>query len=181
MDSEKTFKISNGCLFIDEETYQPQSNKAKCGHLNAAVRLKSSSIPPVSTVRYCGQTIVLSIRQHSTTWWSDHRAFHQSAQCRTVVRSSCIPSVGTVPYGGQIIVHSVRRHSAIQWSDHRVFHQLAQCHTVVRSSCIRPVMTVVRSLCIPPVSTVSHNGQIIVLSTSQHSTTWWSDQKLAGL
>ena len=32
-----------------------------------------------------------------------------------------------------------------------------------------------RSPCIPPVNTVPHGGQIIVHSTSQHSTTWRSD------
>ena len=42
-------------------------------------------------------------------------------------------------------------------------HQSTQYHFVVRTSCI------------PPVNTVPHGGQIIAHSTSQHSTTWWSD------
>ena len=50
-------------------------------------------------------------------------------------------------------------------SDHRPFHQPTQCHMVVRSSCI------------PPANTVTHCGQIIMHSTSQHSTTWWSDHR----
>ena len=124
-----------------------------------------------------------SVRRHSAIQWSDHRVFHQLAQCHTVVRSSCIrpvmtvvrssciPPVSTVSHNGQIIVLSTSQHSTIRWSDHRAFHQSAQYHTVV----IPPVSTVVRSSCIPPISTVPHGGQIIVHSTSQHSTTWWAD------
>ena len=47
----------------------------------------------------------------------------------------------------------------------RAFHWSTQYHMVVRS------------LCIPPVNTEPHGGQIIVSSTSQHSTTWWSDHR----
>ena len=101
-----------------------------------------------------------SISQHSTTWWSDQRAFHQSTQHHMVVRSTCIPPVNTVPHGGQINVHPTSQHS---------MH-----HMVVRSSCIPPL---VRSTCIPPVNTAPHGGQINVHSISQHSTTWWSDQR----
>ena len=85
-----------------------------------------------------------SISQHSTTWWSDQRAFHQSTQHHMVVRSTCIPPVNY------------------------------QHHMVVRWTCITPE---VRSTCIPPVNTAPHGGQINVHSISQHSTTWWSDQR----
>ena len=34
------------------------------------------------------------------------------------------------------------------------------------------------STCIPPVNTTSHGGHIIVHSTRQHNTTWWSDQRV---
>ena len=100
-----------------------------------------------------------------------------------VVRSTCIPPVITAPHGGQINVHStssqINVHSTSQrittwWSDQRAFHQSSQHHMVVRSTCIPPV---VRSTCIPPVNTVPHGGQINVHSTSQHSATWWSDQR----
>ena len=103
--------------------------------------------------------------QHGATWWSDHRAFHQSARCHLVVRSWCIPPVSTVPLGGQIIVHSTSQHNTTWWSDHRAFHQSTQYHMVVRSWCI------------PPVSMVPLGGQIIVRSTGQHSTTWLSDHR----
>ena len=83
-----------------------------------------------------GGQIVHSTSQHSTSWWSD-RAFHQSTQYLMVVRS-CIPAVNTVPHGGQI-VHSTSQHSTTCWS--------AQYHMVVRS-------------CIPAVSTVPHAGQL---------------------
>ena len=125
------------------------------------------------------QTIVHSTSQHNSTWWSDHRAFHQSTQSHLVVRAtqfhlvvrsiqftnhqrsrsgltanhcrpSCIPPVNTVPHGGQINVHSTSQDS---------YHM------------------VVRSLHIPPVNTVLHGGQTIMHSTSQHSTTWWSDHR----
>ena len=46
---------------------------------------------------------------------------------------------------------------------HRVLHQPTQYHMAVRSSCN------------PPANTVPHGGQIIMQSTSQHSTTWRSD------
>ena len=100
------------------------------------------------------QTTVHSPSQHSSTWWSDHRAFHQSTQYHVVVRSSCIPPVNTVPQGGQITVHSTSQHITTWWSDHRVFHQSTQYYTVVKSSCS------------PLVNTVPHGGQIIVHSTS---------------
>ena len=116
-----------------------------------AVRL--SCIPPVNTARYGGQIIVHSTSQHSTT---------------------C----------GQIIVHSTSQHNTIwcRWSDHRAFHQSTQHDMVVTSSCIPPVNTVphaVRLSCIPPVNTTRYGagGQIIVHSTSQHSTIWWSDHR----
>ena len=144
--------------------------------------VRSSCIIPVSTVPHGGQIIVYSTSQHSTTWWSDHRVFHQSALYHMVVRSSCIPPVNTVPHGGQIIVYSTsqhsttwwsdhpvfhRQHSTTWWSDHRVFHQSTLYHMLVRSLCIpAQYHTVVRSSCIPPVNTVPHGGQIIVYSLS---------------
>ena len=116
------------------------------------------------------------------TWWSDHRAFYQSAQYNMMVRSPCIPPVSTVPHGVQITVHSTSDHSTTWCSDHRVFHQSAQYHTVVRSPSIPPMTTVphvmVRSPCISPVNTVPHGGQITVHSTSQYSTSWWSNHRV---
>ena len=63
-------------------------------------------IPPAVTVPHGGQIIAHSSSQHSTTWWSDHCAFHQLTQYHIVVGSSCIPQVNTVPHSGRIIVHS---------------------------------------------------------------------------
>ena len=83
-----------------------------------------------------------STSQHSTTRWSDHRAFHQSTQYHMVFRSPYIPPVNTLPHGGQIIVHSTSQHSTTWWSDHRVFHWSTQYHMVVRSSYIHQVNTV---------------------------------------
>ena len=148
---------------------------------------------PVNTEPHGGQIIVHSTSQHRTTWWSDHRAFHQSTQNHMVVRSSCIPpinthsdntephggqiivySVNTEPHGGQIIVHSVAgqiivhstsQHRTTWWSEHRAFHQSTQNHMVVRSSCI------------PPINTEPHGGQI-VRAFRQHRTTWWSDLRV---
>ena len=118
--------------------------------------------------------------QHSTTRWSDNRAFYQSTQYHTVVRSSCIhqstqyhmmvkssciPPVNTVPHGAKIIVHSpvntvphgaqiivpsTSQHSTTRCSDHRAFHQSTQS---------------------------THGGQIIVHSNSQHSTTRCSNHR----
>ena len=68
--------------------------------------VSSSCIPPVNTVPRGGQIIMHSNSQYGTTWWSDHRVFHQSTQCHVVVRLPCIPPVNTVPHGGQIIVYS---------------------------------------------------------------------------
>ena len=89
--------------------------------------------------------------QHSTTWWSDHRAF---------------PPVKTVPHGGQTIVHS---------------HQSRQYRMVVRPWCIPTSQHSTAwwsgYSAFPPVKTVPHGGQIMVHSTSQHSTTWWSDHR----
>ena len=141
--------------------------------------VRSSCIPPVNTVPCGGQIIVHSTSQHSTMWWSDHGAFHQSTQYHVVVRSLCIlpvsivpdgvcvriPPVSTVPRSGQIVVHSTSQHSTMWWSDHGAFHQSTQYHVVVRS------------LCILPVSIVPDGGQIIAHSTSQHSATWWSDRR----
>ena len=42
--------------------------------------VRSSCIPPVNTVPHGGQIIVQPFSQHSTTWWSDHRAIHWSTQ-----------------------------------------------------------------------------------------------------
>ena len=102
-------------------------------------------------------------------------------------RSLCTEPVSTLPYSGQIIVYSTSEHTTIWWSDHRVLQQWTHYHMVVRSSCIPPVNRVfhqwthyhmvVRSSCIAPVNTLPYDGQIIVLSTSQHSTTWWSDHR----
>ena len=133
---------------------------------------------------------MFSTSQHSTTWRSDHRAFHQSIYCHMavrsscippvtyyhmVVRSSCIPPVNILPHVGQIvvhatsqhtatcdqiIVHSTNYHSAPWWSDHCAFHQSTYCHMVIRSSCI------------PPVNILPHGDQTIVHSTSQHIATW---------
>ena len=149
--------------------------------------VRTSCIPPTNTIPQCGQIIVHSTNQHSTTWWSDHRpfhqpthyhmvvrspcippantvpngAFHQPTQYHMVVRSWCIPLTNTVPQGGQIMVHFTNQHSAKWWSDHGAFHQPTQYHMVVRSWCI------------PPTNTVPHGGQIMVHSTNQHSTTRW--------
>ena len=122
-----------------------------------------SCIPPVSTLPHGGQ-IVHSTSQHTTTWWSVNtvphggqiKPFHQSAHYHMVVRS-CIPPVSTLPHGGQI----------------KPLHQPTHYHMVVRS-------------CIPPVSTLPHGGQLTQChmavrsnhSTSQRTTTWWSDQTI---
>ena len=135
--------------------------------------VRSSCITSVNTAPQGGQIIEHSTGQHSTTMWSDHRAFHWSTQHHKVIRSSCIPSVNAAPQGGQIIEHFIGQHSTTRWSDHRAFHLLDYCafhwlthhHNVVRSSCI------------PSVNTVPQGGQIIVHSIGQHSTTRWSDQK----
>ena len=95
-----------------------------------------------------------STGQHSTTWWSDHHAFHRPTQYHMVVRSSCSPPVNTVPHGGQITVHSTGQHSTTWWSDHHAVYQSTQYHKVVRSSCI------------PPVTTVPHSGQITAFHQS---------------
>ena len=107
-----------------------------------------------------------SLGQHSTTGWSEHRAFHQSTQYHMAVRASCIPPVHTVPHGGQITVHSTSPHSTTWRSDQRAFHQSTQYHMAGRSSCI------------PPVHTVPHGGQIIVHSTSPRNMTWCSVRRL---
>ena len=88
-----------------------------------------------------------STSQHSTTRWSDQRAFHQPTQHHMVVRSSCIPPANTAPHGGQTIVHSTSQHTTTRWSDyrastsqhsttwwsdHRAFHQSTQHHMVTR-------------------------------------------------
>ena len=110
---------------------------------------RSSCISQVNTVTHGGQIIVFFSSQHSDTWWSGHRAFHQLLQYHMVVRSSCIPQVSTVPHGGQVIVYSTSCYSTIWWSGHRAFHQSTvphgcqvivhftsqQYHMVVRSSC----------------------------------------------
>ena len=73
-------------------------------------------------------------------------------------------------------------------SDYRALHQSTQYHIVVISSCIPPVSTIPHggqiivhstsqhssTSCIPSVNTVPHGGQIIVHSTSQHNSTWRS-------
>ena len=70
---------------------QLQSEEANYIHLNSGIGLKS----------------LHSTNCYSTTWWSGHRAFHQSTQYHIAVRSSGIPPVNTLPHGGQIIAHSV--------------------------------------------------------------------------
>ena len=93
---------------------------------------------------------------YSTTWWSGHRAFHQS----------------TVPHGGQI---TTSQHSTAWWSD---YHQSTVPHggQITTSQQYRMVVR------LPPVNTVPHGGQITTsqhstaqITTSQHSTAWWSD------
>ena len=98
-----------------------------------------SGVPSVNTAPHGGQINVHSTSQHSTTWWSDQRAFHQSTTSTTwwsderalhqksdqrafhqstqhhmVVRSTCIPSVNTVTHGGQINVPYTSQHSAVR-------------------------------------------------------------------
>ena len=97
--------------------------------------------PPVNAGPQGCQIIMHSTSQHSTTWQSDHCAFHQPIQYQMAVRSSFIPPVNTVPHGGQIIVHSSSQHNTTWWSEHRAFNQPTQYHMVVRSSCIPPVST----------------------------------------
>ena len=126
------------------------SCNASYGHLNAGFRLKSSCTAPVSTGPHGGQIIVHFTSQHRTTWRSDHRAIHHSAQYHMVVRSSCIAPVSIVPRGSQIIAH---------------FHQSKQNHVAVRSSCFAPV------------STGSRGSLIIVLCTCQHRITWRLDHR----
>ena len=118
-----------------------------------------------------------STRQHSTTGWSDHRAFHPSTRYHRVVRSSCIPPVYTVPQCGQIIVHSTHRHSTTGWSEHRAFHPSTRYHSVVRSSCIPPINTVPQGGQVKPFhpSTQYHRVVRSNHSTHQHGTTGWSD------
>ena len=83
--------------------------------------VRSTCIPPVNTAPHGGQINVHSTSQlpaphggqmnvhytrsqinvhstsqHSTTWWSDQRAFHQSTQYHMVVRSTCLTPVNTV-------------------------------------------------------------------------------------
>ena len=112
--------------------------------------LRSSGIPPVSTVYHGAHIIVfltvstvyhgaqiighstsqcsttwcsdhrVSTSQYSTPWCSDHRAFHRSVQYTMVLRSSCIPPVSRVYHGAQIIVHSTSQCSTTWCSDHRV-------------------------------------------------------------
>ena len=48
--------------------------------------VRSPCISPVNTVQHGAQIIVHHTSQHSTTWWSDHRASHQSTQYHVVVR-----------------------------------------------------------------------------------------------
>ena len=124
---------SNG-TFTDDERRQQQSNEGNHIHLNAGIRLASSCILPANTVPHGGQIIVHSTSQHSTTWRSDHRAFHQSTQYHMAVRSSDIPPVNTVPHGGQIIGHSTCQHSTTWWSDHHTVHQPTQWATTWRSN-----------------------------------------------
>ena len=133
-----------------------------------------------------------SVCQHCTTWRSDHCVFHQSTLYHMAVRSLSIPPVNTVPHGGQIIVYSVSQHCTILRSDHRVFHLSTLHYMAVRSLCIIPVNTVphrhrvfrqstlyhmaVKSSCIPSVTTVLYGGQLIVYSTNEQCTIWWSDR-----
>ena len=95
VNSEQNFTIN-----CDGERCQLQLNQANFFHFRARNRFRSSCIPPVNAVPHGGQIIVHSTCQHSTTWWSNHRAFHLSTQYHMVVKSSCIPPVNTVPHGG---------------------------------------------------------------------------------
>ena len=94
----------------DDDRSHPQSDTVNCSHLNAGFRLKSSCIPPANTVPHDGQIIVHSTGQHSITWKSDHRAFHQSTQYHMMVRSSCIPPVITVSHGNRIGSSQAKEH-----------------------------------------------------------------------
>ena len=117
--------------------------------------VRSPCIPLINTVPHGGQITVHSTNQHSTTWWSDHRAFHQSKQNHVRVRLSCIYQ--SIQYHMAVrSLCSTSQHSTTWWSD----HQPTPYHMEVRSSCI------------PPVKTVPH-GKFI----SQHRTTWWSDHQ----
>ena len=140
--------------------YQLQPNEADHIHLTARIRFQSS----------CSQ--------HSTTWWSDHCAFYRSTQYHMVVRSLCIPPVNTVPHD-RIIVHSTCQHSTTWWADHCAFHWSTKYHMMIQSLCIPPSTQyhIMVQSCIPPVNTVPHGGHIKMHSTSQHSTTRWSDHR----
>ena len=124
----ETFTLRSGARSLSTSDVSCDEVRQKYIHLEAGIRLRSPCIPPVNTVPRGGQIIVHSTCKHSTTWWSDHRAFHQSTQYDMAVRSSCIPPVITVPHGGQITVYSTGQHSTSWWSDHRAFHQSKQYH-----------------------------------------------------
>ena len=104
VNSEQNFTIN-----CDGERCRLQLNQANFFHFRARNRLRSSCIPPVNTVPHGGQIIVHSTCQHSTTWWSNHRAFHLSTQYHMVV------------------------------SDRRAFHLSTQYHMVVKSKACRTV------------------------------------------
>ena len=123
--------------------------------------VRSTCIPPVNTAPHGGQINVHytssqinvhSTSQHSTTWWSDQRAFHQQHSATWWSDQRAFhQSTQHAPHGGQIIVHSTisqinvhstSQHSTTWWSDQRAFHQSTQYHMVVRSTCITPVNTV---------------------------------------
>ena len=140
------------------------------------------------------------ISQHGATWWSDHRAFHQSTQCHMVVRS-CIPLINTVSHGDQIVhctnhqchkairsctapINSVTgrsdgalHQSTVSQGDQIVHCTNQQCHRAIRS-CTAPINSVTgRSDGALHQSTVSQGDQT-VHCTNQHSITRRSDGKL---
>ena len=85
---------------------QLQSEEANYIHLNSGIGLKS----------------LHSTNCYSTTWWSGHRAFHQS----------------TVPHGGQV---TTSQHSTTWWSD---YHQSTQYRKVVRLPPVKRYHMVIR-------------------------------------
>ena len=118
--------------------------------------------------------------RYSTTWRSDHRAVHQSAQYHMVVRSSCSPPVNTTTWGRGQIMHT--------------FHQSTRCHMAISSLSIAPVNSPTwrSDHQVLHQSTVPHGGQIIKYCTGQqyhtavrssstapvNSTTWRSDHQV---
>ena len=120
--------------------------------MNAGIRPKSWSIPPVNTVAYGGQIQVNTV---------PHGGQIQSTQCLTGVRysqhstSRGSDTVNTVPHGGQI--QSTQYHTVVRYSQHSTTWWSDTVNTVPHGGQIQ--------------STQYHTGVIY----SQHSATRGSD------